>query len=255
MIRGLIEEISLPVSSVDVIVSEWMGYELLYECMLESVLAARDRFLRPGGDIFPDRACLLATGLSDPGLRGRRLGWLEHCWESDFRAAAPLLATAVLVEDVEAEAAATDCATVAALDLKTLGLSPPGSCFRSLSAPLEFRLRVRGGGGRGGARSQIDAVCLSFCVGFGMDRSPTASGSRPSRHPVTLSTSPSEPRTHWRQTVLTLTEPLPVEAGCELVGFLQVLPLGRGLDLRLQLGRAEGPTAEEEPEVQRFVHW
>ena len=29
---------------VDVIVSEWMGYSLLYEAMLESVLWARDRY-------------------------------------------------------------------------------------------------------------------------------------------------------------------------------------------------------------------
>ena len=28
---------------VDVIISEWMGYALLYECMLGSVLAVRDR--------------------------------------------------------------------------------------------------------------------------------------------------------------------------------------------------------------------
>ena len=29
------------------IVSEWMGYALLYESMLDSVLIARDRFLKP----------------------------------------------------------------------------------------------------------------------------------------------------------------------------------------------------------------
>ncbi|KAG6382786.1 hypothetical protein SASPL_157504 [Salvia splendens] len=33
---------------VDVIVSEWMGYMLLYESMLGSVITARDRWLKPG---------------------------------------------------------------------------------------------------------------------------------------------------------------------------------------------------------------
>lgn len=51
MIRGKIEEVELPFppghTHVDIIVSEWMGYALLYESMLDSVLAARDRFLRP----------------------------------------------------------------------------------------------------------------------------------------------------------------------------------------------------------------
>ncbi len=64
---------------VDVIVSEWMvrshpqththtntsvdmhaqGFYLLNEGMLDSVLAARDRWLRPGGLMLPQRARIL----------------------------------------------------------------------------------------------------------------------------------------------------------------------------------------------------
>ncbi|PAV16987.1 S-adenosyl-L-methionine-dependent methyltransferase [Pyrrhoderma noxium] len=49
VIKGKIEDIELPdgITHVDVIISEWMGYALLYESMLDSVLIARDRFLRP----------------------------------------------------------------------------------------------------------------------------------------------------------------------------------------------------------------
>eukprot|EP00913_Durusdinium_trenchii_P004940 g4587.t1 len=43
---------------VDVIISEWMGYFLLRESMLDSVLIARDRFLKPGGALFPSHATL-----------------------------------------------------------------------------------------------------------------------------------------------------------------------------------------------------
>ncbi len=42
-LRGMIEEVVLPVEHVDVIISEWMGYCLLYEAMLPSVIWARDR--------------------------------------------------------------------------------------------------------------------------------------------------------------------------------------------------------------------
>ncbi|KAH7910487.1 S-adenosyl-L-methionine-dependent methyltransferase [Hygrophoropsis aurantiaca] len=53
VINGKIEDITLPlppgVSHVDIIISEWMGYALLYESMLDSVLWARDRWLRPAG--------------------------------------------------------------------------------------------------------------------------------------------------------------------------------------------------------------
>lgn len=48
VIRGKIEEIQLP-QKVDIIVSEWMGYFLLFEAMLDSVLVARDRHLAPNG--------------------------------------------------------------------------------------------------------------------------------------------------------------------------------------------------------------
>ena len=60
------EEIALPedVDTVDVIVSEWMGYALLYESMLDSVLHARDRFLRPGGVMAPSETRMM-LGLCD----------------------------------------------------------------------------------------------------------------------------------------------------------------------------------------------
>ena len=44
-IRGKVEEVELPVSGVDVIISEWMGYFLFYESMLDTVLFARDKWL------------------------------------------------------------------------------------------------------------------------------------------------------------------------------------------------------------------
>lgn len=43
IIRGKMEDITLPVDYVDIIISEWMGYFLLYESMLDTVLYARDK--------------------------------------------------------------------------------------------------------------------------------------------------------------------------------------------------------------------
>ena len=58
VIQGKIEEIELPVDRVDIIVSEWMGYFLLYEAMLDSVVFARDKWLVPGGLMLPDKATM-----------------------------------------------------------------------------------------------------------------------------------------------------------------------------------------------------
>lgn len=43
ILKGKVEEVVLPVDKVDIIVSEWMGYFLLYESMLNTVLFARDK--------------------------------------------------------------------------------------------------------------------------------------------------------------------------------------------------------------------
>jgi protein arginine N-methyltransferase 3 len=66
VIRGKVEDITLPdgVQQVDVIISEWMGYALLYESMLDSVLRARDRFLRPEGVMAPSQ-CQMMLALCD----------------------------------------------------------------------------------------------------------------------------------------------------------------------------------------------
>lgn len=55
VIQGVIESVELP-EKVDIIISEWMGYFLLRESMLDSVLIARDRFLKPDGALYPSHA-------------------------------------------------------------------------------------------------------------------------------------------------------------------------------------------------------
>lgn len=60
------EDLTLPVDYVDIIISEWMGYFLLYESMLETVLYARDRYLRPEtGIMLPDKAVLYMCAIED----------------------------------------------------------------------------------------------------------------------------------------------------------------------------------------------
>lgn len=63
MVEELEKSIKIQPHSVDVLVSEWMGYCLLYESMLTSVLYARDRWLKPGGAILPDTATMVKNTL------------------------------------------------------------------------------------------------------------------------------------------------------------------------------------------------
>ncbi|XP_072128847.1 protein arginine N-methyltransferase 3 isoform X3 [Mobula birostris] len=65
LIRGRIEDVDLPVDKVDVIISEWMGYFLLFESMLDSVIYARDKYLMEGGAVYPDICTLSLVAVGD----------------------------------------------------------------------------------------------------------------------------------------------------------------------------------------------
>jgi len=65
VIKGKMEEITLPVPKVDIIISEWMGYFLVYESMLDSVLWARDKYLNKDGLMFPDRVQMYVAAIED----------------------------------------------------------------------------------------------------------------------------------------------------------------------------------------------
>jgi hypothetical protein len=65
----LLEDVELPVESVDIIISEWMGYFLLFETMIDSVIDARNRFLKPDGVVCPNRFTLSLCGAYAEGMR------------------------------------------------------------------------------------------------------------------------------------------------------------------------------------------
>ena len=79
LLQGKMEEVELPAQhlnngKVDIIISEWMGYFLLYESMLDTVLYARDKYLRQGGLIFPDKATIYMAGIEDGEYKEDKIG-------------------------------------------------------------------------------------------------------------------------------------------------------------------------------------
>ncbi|VDN28191.1 unnamed protein product [Dibothriocephalus latus] len=70
-----IEEVTLPdgIEKVDIIISEWMGYCLFYESMLNTVLYARDKWLAPGGLIMPDHATLYICAIEDRQYKDEKI--------------------------------------------------------------------------------------------------------------------------------------------------------------------------------------
>ncbi len=76
----LAEEAPLDGISADIIVSEWMGYFLLCERMLPSVLNVRNKCLSPDGILVPGKARILIAAAAIPSLEKV----LVHGHESDI---------------------------------------------------------------------------------------------------------------------------------------------------------------------------
>lgn len=195
-----------PQRSVDVIVSEWMGYALFFECMLDSVLAARDAWLKPGGVLLPDRATVYVAGLAPAASD---LDFWSDVAGLDLSAAGEAVAegrrATGAVLPVDACHVVTAAAPVLDLDLMTAG---PGDAEFSTPFCVAAVAPPPAGGGGGGAAPPppppstvtIGAVALWFDVAFTARACPDA--------PQVLSTSPSAPQTHWHQAVLELDTPL-----------------------------------------------
>ncbi|KHJ80398.1 methyltransferase domain protein [Oesophagostomum dentatum] len=78
VIQAKVEDVTeLPdgCEKVDVIVSEWMGYCLFYESMLNTVIFARDKWLKEGGLIFPDKAKLFLCAIEDRQYKEDKIHW------------------------------------------------------------------------------------------------------------------------------------------------------------------------------------
>lgn len=79
LLQGKMEEVDMPLKhmpggKVDIIISEWMGYFLLYESMLDTVLYARDKYLTVGGKIFPDKATIYMAAIEDGEYKDDKIG-------------------------------------------------------------------------------------------------------------------------------------------------------------------------------------
>merc|ERR1740122_516572 len=115
-IHGKVEEVVLPVEQVDIIVSEWMGYFLIYESMLDSVLFARDKWLRKGGHIFPDHAKLHLAAIEDADYREEKIGFWSHLWGFDFSPLQQSVIQEPISDSVELSSIATTACAVFDID-------------------------------------------------------------------------------------------------------------------------------------------
>ncbi|XP_013819735.2 PREDICTED: protein arginine N-methyltransferase 8 isoform X2 [Capra hircus] len=110
--KGKVEEVELPVEKVDIIISEWMGYCLFYESMLATVIFARDKWLKPGGLMFPDRAALYVVAIEDRQYKDFKIHWWENVYGFDMTCIRDVAMKEPLVDIVDPKQVVTNACLI-----------------------------------------------------------------------------------------------------------------------------------------------
>lgn len=192
ILKGRIEEVVLPVSKVDIIISEWMGYFLLYESMLDSVLFARDKWLRVGGAMYPSHCTVSLLAAHDQKLEASYVSFWEDVYGFNMPSLKKEVLSEGLMQVVNPDSVMSEPCRVYGIDVNTVQ-------SKNLDYQTDFSLRITKPG-------ICSAIVGYFDIGF--------EGENASM----FTTSPLSPQTHWKQTVFFLNEKIVVESGTILKG-------------------------------------
>ncbi|KAF7964712.1 hypothetical protein HWV62_3685 [Athelia sp. TMB] len=242
VIRGKVEDIVLPegITHVDVIISEWMGYALLYESMLDSVLHARDRFLKPDGGVMAPSQCQMMLGLCEGSeIFKERVDFWGDVYGFDLSTMAGGVYDEAVVDVVGPDAIISKPYVIKDLNLGTI--TPRQLDFSSsftLVSTAERRTRVHafilyfdtfftttGEPIPDGTQVKIvkeGDIALAEVWPVGNKPAPqrraSLGGRKLSTKITSFSTGPKSTPTHWKQTLFLLREPLVVTEGDVVVG-------------------------------------
>jgi len=211
IIQSKVEEVELPVEKVDIIISEWMGYCLLYESMLDTVLYARDKWLVPEGVLFPDKATLYITAIEDHQYKDDKIDFWDSVYGFDMSCIKEVAIREALVDVVPTKQVVSDACLLKDIDLYKV-------TKEDLAFSSEFKLNIL-------RKDYVHALTTYFDIEF------TKCHSK-----IEFSTSPEAEYTHWKQTTFYLDEGLTVNKGETITGNFSMKPNERNpRDLDIQL--------------------
>ncbi|KAI8819499.1 S-adenosyl-L-methionine-dependent methyltransferase [Fimicolochytrium jonesii] len=208
-VQGKVEEISLPVEHVDIIISEWMGYFLLYEGMLDSVLHARDRWLRPNtGLMAPSRTDILLTAIQDEE-------WINdkyHFWNEVYGFNMAVMKRGFLndgcVDHYDPDMIVADVQTVKRIDIGSTTVAD-----LDFTSPITLTATKD---------ARVNGLLGWFDTFFtARDEAGNATSSPEQIEDVTFSTGPYTTPTHWKQTAFPFEHALEVRKGETISGTFE----------------------------------
>lgn len=191
-VKGRLEDSELPVEKVDIIVSEWMGYFLLFEGMMDSVIYARKQYLKEGGFILPNRCNISLAGYGDLERHNEFIGFWKDVYGFDMSCMKKEVLREATVEVCKPEHVITNANIIANFDLMEVDVDCPNFSY-------DFDLTVK-------RDCTLTALVGYFDTFFELPEH------------VEFSTSPYTKPTHWKQTLFYVEEPIQVRANQQIKG-------------------------------------
>ncbi|EGV62643.1 hypothetical protein CANTEDRAFT_115202 [Yamadazyma tenuis ATCC 10573] len=198
LMQGKLEDITLPVEKVDIIVSEWMGYFLLYESMLDTVLYARDKYLVEGGLILPDKCSMHIAGIEDGEYKDEKINYWNDVYGFDYSPFIKVAMVEPLVDTVNKNSLITSSHEFFQFDINKVSKD-------DLTFSRTFKLHPT-----------ANEFCHAFIVWFDCDF--------PGSEKVSLKTGPMDHYTHWKQTVFYMDQVLNVKESDTIKGTISARP-------------------------------
>jgi len=202
LVKGKLEEVELPLQQFDIIVSEWMGYFLLYESMLDTVLLARDRYLAPGGLMFPDTAVMYLAAIEDQDYKDEKINFWENVYGFDYSCIKDIALREPLVDTVDMKAVVTDPCEIKRINILT-------AKKEDLTFKAPFSLKAT-------RNDYVHAFLGWFDISFSH-----------AHKPVNFSTGPHAKYTHWKQTVFYTVDTITISEGESITGEITCAPNAR----------------------------
>lgn len=167
--------------------------------MLDTVLYARDRYLKPDGLMFPDKATMHIAAIEDGDYKDEKIGFWDSVYGFNMSHIKNLALREPLVDVVDQKAVVTSTCIFKELDLNTVKKED-----LTFTAPFKIT-------------AQRDDYVHAFISWFDISFSAC-------HKPIRFSTGPFAQYTHWKQTVFYLKEYLTVRAGETITGSLVCAP-------------------------------
>ncbi|CDW87258.1 protein arginine n-methyltransferase [Stylonychia lemnae] len=194
--KGKMEEVEIP-DEVDIIISEWMGYFLLYEGMLDVVLMARKKFLKQGGLLFPNRGIIYVAAIEDVKFRKSKVDFWNDVYGIDMSCMSSTVLSEPIIDGLDSRQIISSNSLLVDFDFDKMNKKDVNF---SRAYSLTF---------------QKTEKCSGIVAWFDTLFSKM-------KHTVILSTSPYSKLTHWKQTTFYTDRTLEAFKGDTLYGSIAV---------------------------------